>query len=365
MHMMGMYGLSQYEETVLSRLPFPLVRAIRNELSDPESREVIADLLHEPDPARAIVRQIVDETVDAIGARAVGTMLEAGVGKKKKKKGFKKLISKVGKVAKKIAKPLIMVAGAVLAPFTGGISLAASSALNMGIDLYKNKKAAQKAKKEQKKESKAMESAVRDQEAKLTAELNAFYTENKDAFLKVGYPPERWNPLSIEAKLGIIDKMSKGEMPTVETQEAIAPPPPLPSFPPPLPSAAPPLPSAPTPVAPLPEAPAGAYELYVEGRLAARAMDVGEITKSVQAMTSPGDRFEVFFEGESTGLKIRTGQGAISLPPDVADRARGMSRAEVRALMERSGERAEAAPTPSGVPWVPLAAAAAAAAVLL
>lgn len=112
--------------------------------------------------------------------------------------------------------PLIITAtGAILAPFTAGLSVVAASLFTTGKKLYDAKLAAEEAKKAAKAEAAAMAAAVAQQEAELLAQCDGVYNDPQchDNFLVIGLTPDKWAALSLESKLGIIDDLSNGRMP--------------------------------------------------------------------------------------------------------------------------------------------------------
>lgn len=129
--------------------------------------------------------------------------------------GVKSIRTRAAKFYRKNGPLIVTAAGAVLAPFTYGLSALAATMLVKGRELYLARNAAIKAKEEAKAEAGQMAAAVQEQEAALHAQCDEVYNhpDSHDAFLAIGLTPERWAALSVDAKMGIIDSLSKGEMP--------------------------------------------------------------------------------------------------------------------------------------------------------
>jgi len=138
----------------------------------------------------------------------------------------KSIRERAGKFYKKHGAVIITVVGAVLSPFTLGISAAVAGIVVAGMKYVQASQAAKKAIKEGKKEAAQMEEAVRNQEADLHVQCDEIYNhpESHAHFLAIGITPEKWASMSVEVKMGIIDSLSKGEMPAGYslTPEALA-----------------------------------------------------------------------------------------------------------------------------------------------
>ena len=313
--------------------------------------------------------------------------------KKKVKTGAKKVWKKYGNV-------IITAAGAVLAPFTGGASLQVASVLTSANTMYQKKREADLIKKINKREAARLNAEVAAEEEKLKAELDKLYNENKPVFAAAGITDSAWAALSVDQKLAVIEQINSGKMPASQAavqeqaeEQGIAPPPApvvpdwmsaiqsasiyrqalasAPSYAPGVPSApdapAPSGPPAPGEEAPS-EAPPGRYELVVEGEKVFETEDSNELFDTIGQKTKGGDRFEVFLNGKSLGLKLRTAGGVISVPKDAEEKVRAMSHGEVRSMVARAAaavkqaaERGEVPKEGAGIPWWLIAGGAAAA----
>lgn len=390
------YGLGEAETKTLRRLPPRLASIVANELDNPDSVKEIAKLLREPNPAQALARELSRTLIEAmredpddadyyfdevLEENPVFTREEfeqarqRGLGNpgffdsikrvaKKAGKPFKKVYEwkkKIRKKFKKVIKPFIPIivgiAGAVLAPFTGGASLAAAAAINAGIKYYDQRKAAKAAVKAQKKEAGAMQAEANRMEKEVEAKADKVYEEEKAHFLRAGITQGKWDAMSVDEKITIIQRIANGMMPATPQAAAQAgqeqgfTPGPKPTFTQSGYPSRPPREGPPTypPTDEEIEAPVGTYELYVEGRKVGEGKNLQEVTVQVGKKTSPGDRFEVFFNGKSTGLKIRTPKGAMSIPPDQVAQVKRMSRDEVQNMVIRA--TATAHEKGKGIPW--------------
>jgi hypothetical protein len=314
--------LDPVEMEALKKLDRRVAALLMEEMKDPESRDVIKTLLRQPDPAKAIAQQITVELMEETGIKPPGLAGLEDLGKKKR--GFKKFIKKVGKpvmkVAKKYGATIVTIAGAALAPFTGGASLAAATVIATGIKVAQEKKAAAAAKKLAKKEAKAMEAEAQKSEMSLRNQVNDFFAQNQQMFASVGITPDKWNAMSLDDKLGVMDKMAKGEMKIPESA-------------PPVANVEPPTQEVPTPSEvppPPPPVADGKFKVVVEGREVGAWATVEDAAKGALGLTSPGDRFDVIADGKSTGLRIRTGTGAVEVPANMAAQVNAMTPDQVK-----------------------------------
>ena len=81
--------------------------------------------------------------------------------------------------------------------------------------------------------------------------------------------------------------------------------------------------------APVPKTPdvvAVTYELQIEGVSVGSFGKLDDAVKAALASTTPGDRFEVLFNGKTTGLHVRTTDGSVDVPADIDSQVRLMSR---------------------------------------
>lgn len=414
-----MYGLSAYEDRVVASMPRYMRYVVADALNDRESAADIRQILQSSNPVARLHHEIQSATREALiesGVRPAGMSdyynpyIDAGMGslKKKLKKIVKKVVAPVKKIHDKIADKILPqklsnlmsrtrekisnahsrlaaknkkvflrygqivlpIVGAVLAPFTGGASLAAAAVLVTGIQVYKQKEAAEAAKRAGKAEANAMAAAVAQQEAELHTQADNLYNQYQGTFLAFGLTPDKWQALTITQKLEIIDALSKGELPAgytlISEEEAAAAgavstqagatqqalrPAPVASAPAPMVHAASkPYTPAPgyTPTAGPTEVPPDMIEVILNGRpIKVASVDAA---MSVAKGASVGDRVEVTVNGESMGLKLMTKAGLIDVPPEAADRVRAMTQEDAVGLASRAGAQAEA-PGQSKFSW--------------
>jgi hypothetical protein len=345
---------------LLRRVPPRLRRIVLAEMRDPESREVLVPLLHKKDPASALARRLSEEISEEVFGEPESED-GLGLGKRKKKRGFKRVVKnikrikkKTGKVIKKAAPTLLNVAGAVLAPFTGGASLAASSLITTGYSVARKKREAKKAEKRSRREARALEAQAKAEEARIAKEADDLYAQAPDVFASAGVTPEMWSSMTTEEKLGAIEKINRRE-PVASKEDASK-----------------------APVAMEMEAAEeevkdleskeieGDFEVVVEGRSAGKAKDTAEASKLAFEASSEGDRVEIY-EGRRRvgGLRVRTDKDLVEIPQDMEARVKALPKEELVKFVRKGEEKAEAK-SGRGVPWwLILAGGGAAAAALL
>lgn len=335
--------------------------------------------------------------------------------------GVKSIRKNAAKFYRKHGPLIVTAVGAVLAPFTYGLSGVAAAMLVKGRELYLARNAAIKAKAEAKAEAGQMAAAVQEQEAALNAQCDEVYNhpDSHDAFLAIGLTPERWAALSVDAKMGIIDSLSKGEMPagyslTPEAQAAAdevrrkaqndelddlyvkyqsafeasgvmpdqwyamsleekyqvleglsdasqgvtggeTPPSSTPST---TIQSTPPVTSTWVNV---PASAPGAtierwYKVLVEGQPVGDYGTLEQATAAASARSGKGDRVEVLGpDGTSLGLSIRTDSGLVPVPEDQVAAVQAMSHGEIVSKVSQATAAAGGAKASGGFPWLLLA----------
>lgn len=268
----------------------------------------------------------------------------------------KRAIKKVGKAIKPYIPIILSVAGAVLAPFTGGASLAAAAALSAAYTLAMKAKQARAAKKAGRAEAAAIAAEVSAAEADLNRQLNDLFTGNQGVFAAAGITQAQWSGMSIEQRLAVVERINSGNMPSSQEnatnaaeaqgqapptqtqtwQQAIQNSPILQQWQ----SAAGDADAA----AEGYQAPTGTYDVYVEGQKVGSAGTLDEASDILYKNSKSGDRVEITLDGRSLGLKVVSRDaGILSIPSDQADAVRSMSRADVDALISRASQKAGAA----------------------
>lgn len=403
-----MYGLGfgGREWAALRSLPPAMQRIVLSEIqADPSVAEDMKRLLREPDPERAIAQEIaavisstvaagiggygsglgkigfrhLKERVERVTEKAVDVVqrvteivsepfkkIEAAA----KRIGLKRLVAvtlapftlgaslmidpKIRAKVKEYTKaygPLVLTVVAVaLAYPTGGASMAIIPLIQGYQTLQENKRKAKEVVGASEEEKAALDAEIA-REEKLTAEsAEKTYSENEQAFTDSGYPRARWEALSLDEKVNLIVSFANA----VDGLPPGEPTPTPPGEPTPTP------PGEPTPTPPegappegeAPKAPVGKYDLVIERQGVATANTSDEIFSKAESMTKPGDRFEIWFNGKSTGLKIRTGVGVISVPADQEAKVRALTPDQVKDLLARSEEAAKVE-KPGGFPvWL-------------
>lgn len=358
------------------------------------------------------VKKVMDKVQDKVSD--VAKKVVAPV--KKIDEKIKKVVKKVGQKASKVVKrvwvkygsTIILVVGAIAAPFTAGASLAiavavsaAAAVVSAGNTLYQQKRAADKAVKAGEKDAELITAQVQQSEAELHRQADEIYSKYPEVFQSLGITPTRWHALSIDAKVAIIDALSRGELPPgysyVSEEEAaaagatgaVAPQDGGGAAQPPSGSA----PASPTNWGSIasdvaqqcmiepwlcpkdsPEylkwvgnqpPPTGAeskytshYKTYVEGKLVGDSTSMAAAEEIARQLSSPGDRIEIMVEAPGTrmapvskGLKLRTASGLMDVPADVEQKVRAMSHEEAVALAQRAAGEASTGAPKAGFSW--------------
>lgn len=115
-----------------------------------------------------------------------------------------------GKVGKKYGNTIIGVVGAVLAPFTGGASLAAAALLTAANTTYQKKRAADQAKKAASKDADQLKAEAAAADAQLMAQVDAFYAQNQEWFIQRGITPDQWSHMTLQQKIDAINSGASG-----------------------------------------------------------------------------------------------------------------------------------------------------------
>lgn len=406
--------LGPREIAAMRRLSRGSLAIIVNELHEPISRSTVKRVLGSSDPEREIAKQVAIEIERAVSAihtvRAAGLgdheydemeLVDAGFGGFFKKVGKaikkvakkvvevhkkvidktikpaikatvkvakksveitkntvkkvievqKKVIKKIGKAIKPYIPVIIGIAGAILAPFTGGASLAVAAALNAGYAIAMKAKQAREAKKMNKAAAAQMQAEVNAQSADLNRQLDELFTQNQGIFAAAGISQSAWNGMSLEERLAVVERINSGNMPSSQENadaaaEAQGVPPTTQSS-----SWSQAIQSSPVlqqwrdaagdadAATAGVQTPTGTYDVYVEGRKVGTGRTLDEASALLAGSSKAGDRIEVLLDGRSLGLKVVTsGGGVIAIPADQAAAVRSMSRSEVDAMLARAGQ---------------------------
>lgn len=90
------------------------------------------------------------------------------------------------------------------------------------------------------------------------------------------------------------------------------------------------------------------FVVKVEGKIVGEADTAEEAAKLAVRKARKGSRFEIFRDGESTGLYIWTGVSAQRVPEEMVSKVRQMSPDELENLVKRAEQKVE---RPSKFPW--------------
>lgn len=148
--------------------------------------------------------------------RATGVKVVEKVAKAQQKLE-KRAVKEVEKVYRKDGDAIVGAVGAVLAPFTGGLSVAAASLITGAHAMYRNKKAAEKAKKQNNQAAGQLATQAQQSEAQTTQQVNAFYTQNQSWFQSQGISQAQWNGMSLDQKINTINSGASGSLTPVSS----------------------------------------------------------------------------------------------------------------------------------------------------
>ncbi|MGH8654705.1 MAG: hypothetical protein ACREYE_22205 [Gammaproteobacteria bacterium] len=268
---------------------------------------------------------------------------------------------------------IITVVGAALSPFTGGASLIAASVLNAGRSAVLSGQAASAAKRQGAADAAKLQAEADKQKAAVAAQVEKFYKDNPAWFLQYGMTPDKWVKLTLDQKLefinaGVERRLPAATQPTTlseaqQTQqleetaraaqrvgvppERVLPPGAGGGEQPPFGYETVAEEEARAVQAP---AQAGAYEAMIEGQSVGKFTSLSEVTKAVLDHSNRGDRFEVLFNGKSTGLRIRTTDGSIEAPAELESKIRSLSYEQMLGVVDKA-EKEIAAKKGGGFPW--------------
>lgn len=130
--------------------------------------------------------------------------------------------SKVGRAVKPFVPIIIGVVGAVLAPFTGGASLAAAAVLSAAYSINQKRIATNKAKREGKAVAKQMQAQVNVESASLNKQLDDLFKQNPAIFAAAGITSAQWAGMSVDQKLAVVERINSGKMPSTAENVAAA-----------------------------------------------------------------------------------------------------------------------------------------------
>lgn len=130
---------------------------------------------------------------------------------KKAEKVAEKVEHAAGQIGKKYGNVIITAAGAVLAPFTAGASLAAAAALTAANTAYQKKRAAAQAKKLAKADAAQLQQDADAANAETIRQVDDFYRSNTQWFIdNMGITPDKWASMTLEQKIAAINKGATG-----------------------------------------------------------------------------------------------------------------------------------------------------------
>jgi hypothetical protein len=431
----GMGYLGRDERAVLRRLSPMTQRLILSELqSDPSQAEGIKELLREPDPERAVARSISEAVSQAVGAGITGHGLgfraprwsnvvetvtnvvqsvEQVVSKAAetvsnvaqrveaaaKRVGVKGVVARLlaiptggasllldPKIRKKAAEyakkygPMAITLAAIAVSFIPGVGIpiaVAITTLNTGYQaLQAKKRQAKAAESAASADAAALQAAADQQEQELLKQMDDTYVAYPDLFTSLGYPPAKWDSMSVDEKYAVFSKLDElvaaaekeiadmaaadaayqenweamtkakytperwATMTLIEKQDALKA---VLTAPAPTDGTAPDTTPAPTDGGEAPQAPIDTggmiSELVVEGKsVFSTGKGLDFLMTALGSYVTPGDRFEILVNGKSTGLKVMTAAGPISVPAEQEAQVRGATPEQMRNLVAKAAE---------------------------
>lgn len=304
-------------------------------------------------------------------------------------KPLQKIQKKVHAVAKKTwvkyGNVIIAVAGAVLTPFTLGLSNAAASVLIAANTMYAKKKAADEAKKAAKADAGKVKAEADAAAMAAMKQVDDFFNANQAWFIQNGMTPDKWAKLTLDQKIEFIRAGAAGTLPT--GSQPVSDPTGTTSTTPvnqgPTTGGAAPGTSAPTGGDPggwgapsgggggggggaydyktaeqsdaaAAAAPKGKYEIFIEGKSVGTFDSMPAATDAILKQSQRGDRLEIVYNGQSLGLRLRTSGGSIDVPSDVEAAVRTMDRSKMEAIVTQAEKDLGQGGTAWGsvLPWV-------------
>lgn len=285
------------------------------------------------DQVSNVAQKVVDDPKKLVQKVASWSSIPAAVATHTK--FGQQMIQNVRDVAKKYGPTALVVSAAVASPFTGGASMAIIPLVQGYQAVQVKKREARAAAEANNQQAEVLNSQAAAMEQQSSADIDAFYNEYQQVFTSAGYPPNRWASMTLDEKYAALQQLQTAAAQVESDAQA---------------GAAAGASSGGYP-SDAPQAPSGTYDLVVEGKKVASAGTLEELAPKIESMTSPGDRFEVLFNGQSTGLKIRSNAGIISVPAAQEAQVRAMTPAQVKDVVAKS-ETAAGVPK-SGFPlWL-------------
>lgn len=283
----------------------------------------------------------------------------------------------IGRFFQRFASIIITVVGAILSPFTAGLSVLAATVINSVKTTLTVVKAAKAAKAAAAANAAALQAEADKQLANVVSQVNKFYADNPQWFLQHGMTNEKWITLTIDQKIEFISAGADGRLPagsesvnlSAEDQEklfkdqalaaqkaGLKPEDVLPaevggnvrapagSVPPPA-STAPPM----------------THDVVVEGTKVGTYPNIVAANQAALDNTNRGDRFEVVSGGVPTGLQVQTAAGPIAIPPEVKDQVESVPKDKMLNVVTTAEQQAMKQGSGGGFPWWVILAGAAAA----
>jgi hypothetical protein len=273
----------------------------------------------------------------------------------------------IGRFFKRFASIILTVVGAVLAPFTAGLSVIAVTIINSVRTTVAVLSAVKAAKAQASAGVAALQAEADKQMANVIAQIEKFYTDNPQWFLQHGMTPDKWITLTLDHKIEFITAGAEGRLPSgteavnlsAEDQEKLFKDQALAA----QKAGLKPEDVLPAEVGGNVRAPAGStpapastdapmtYDVVVEGKNIGTYNTLDSANQAATVNTNRGDRFEIIAGGVPTGLQVRTAAGPVAIPPEAKAGVESVSKDKMLNVVSKAEQQVMKQGAPSGFPW--------------
>jgi hypothetical protein len=158
-------------------------------------------------PVKKVIEKITPKPILNIEKKVAKSITKVG----KEMQRVEAKVQKVeGKIGKKYGDLIITAAGVVLAPFTGGASIAAASALVAAHKAYTAKRNADQAKKLGKAQAAQIQQQATADQTAASQQMDQFFQQNQEWFAAHGITPDQWASMTFDQKVAAINAGAAG-----------------------------------------------------------------------------------------------------------------------------------------------------------
>lgn len=158
-------------------------------------------------PVKKVIEKITPKPILNIEKKVAKSITKVG----KEMQRVEAKVQKVeGKIGKKYGDVIITAAGVVLAPFTGGASLAAASALVAAHKAYTAKRNADQAKKLGKAQAAQIQQQANNSQTAASQQMDDFFHQNQAWFAAHGITADQWASMTFDQKVAAINAGAAG-----------------------------------------------------------------------------------------------------------------------------------------------------------